>query len=78
MPTVFKLKGFRFFFYSSDRHEPIHIHVEKDDSYCKFWLDPVKIERNIGFRSHELAAIRKIIFSRADIIEERWNEFFAR
>jgi len=63
MPTVFKLKGFRFFFYSSDRDEPIHIHVEKDDSYCKFWLDPVKIERNIGFCSHELAVIRKIILN---------------
>ena len=39
MPTVLYLKGWRFFFYSDKGNEPIHIHVQKGDSECKYWLD---------------------------------------
>lgn len=41
MPTVLKIGGYRFFFYSNEGNEPPHIHVEKSDSLAKFWLDPV-------------------------------------
>ena len=34
MPTVLKIDGFRFFFFS-DEHEPIHIHIEKADCYAR-------------------------------------------
>jgi len=77
MPTLFEFKGFRFFFFSSDRNEPIHIHVEKDNCYCKFWINPVKLSYTTGFRSHELTVIRKVIENRKDIIEEKWNGFFS-
>ncbi len=42
MPLVFSERGFRFFFYSNEGspREPIHIHVEKDRSEAKFWLNP--------------------------------------
>ena len=42
MPTVFRERGFRFFFYSNQGspREPIHIHVEKNDVEAKFWLHP--------------------------------------
>ena len=36
MPTVIQIKGYRFFFFSNERNEPIHIHIEKADSYAKF------------------------------------------
>jgi len=41
MPTVFIKDGFRFFFYSADWHEPMHIHVEYGEAKAKFWLEPV-------------------------------------
>ena len=28
MPTIFEQEGYRFFFYSND-HEPIHVHVQR-------------------------------------------------
>ena len=42
MPTVFRERGFRFFFYSNEGNprEPMHIHVEKDNMEAKFWLYP--------------------------------------
>ncbi|MEK7241536.1 MAG: DUF4160 domain-containing protein, partial [Planctomycetota bacterium] len=38
MPTVLKIGRFRFFFFSNEGSEPVHIHVESDDKYAKFWL----------------------------------------
>jgi hypothetical protein len=31
MPTLLRVEGFRFFFYSGERQEPPHDHVEKGD-----------------------------------------------
>jgi len=39
MPTVLKIKGYRFFFYTNE-HLPVHIHIEKDDKTAKFNLKP--------------------------------------
>ncbi len=42
MPVI--LGGaYRFFFYTSDRGEFAHIHVERDDRIAKFWLEPIRL-----------------------------------
>ncbi len=76
MPTILRIKGYRFFFFSLDRGEPIHVHVEKDDRYAKFWLDPLALARSRGFRQHEIRGIRKLIERHQALIEEKWNEHF--
>lgn len=79
MPVVFVVHGFRFFFYSNegDPREPIHVHVRKDRSLAKFWLDPdVQLADTYGFSAVELNRIRKIIDNRRTEIEEAWNEHF--
>jgi uncharacterized protein DUF4160 len=43
MPTLLRIEGFRFFFYSSERQEPPHVHVEKGDGEAKLWLQPVEL-----------------------------------
>lgn len=30
VPTVLRIDGLRFFFYSGDREEPVHVHVEEN------------------------------------------------
>jgi len=39
MSTILLIHGWRFFFYSSEGSEPIHIHCQKGDMECKYWLD---------------------------------------
>lgn len=78
MPTVLILKGYRFFFFSLDRVEPVHIHVEKGDSYAKFWLTPISLARSKGFRQHELTEIRKIVERKHKLFLEKWNEHFSK
>lgn len=77
MPTVLILKGYRFFFVSLDRGEPVHIHIEKDDAYAKFWLKPIKLAKSKGFNATELAKIRGIIEKHQKIFIRKWDEFFA-
>jgi hypothetical protein len=75
MPTVFIKGGYRFFF-SWDIHEPMHIHFEKDDSYAKFWLEPIALAHARRFRSHQLTEIRKLIEKNKKIIKGKWYEHF--
>lgn len=76
MPTVFIIHGFRFFFFSNEGTEPIHIHVEKEDKVCKFWLDPVRLAKNYKFSSSELRKVMDIIDQHKEKIEEKWNDYF--
>ncbi|HRZ79229.1 MAG TPA: DUF4160 domain-containing protein [bacterium] len=76
MPTVIKVGGYRFFFFSNENDEPLHIHVEKAENYAKFWLKPVSLARNIGFNQPEIKEIRKILFENQTLIEEKWNGYF--
>jgi len=48
-PTVLRSGPYRFFFFASDRQEPPHIHVKRDDKLAKFWLSPVREAYNYGF-----------------------------
>jgi len=76
MPTVLRIKGYRFFFFSNEMNEPLHIHVESAGKYAKFWLEPIALARNTGFRSFELIEIRNIVIKNKRTIKERWNEYF--
>jgi hypothetical protein len=76
MPSIFRSGPYRFFFYSGDRNEPPHVHVEHDDCEAKFWLDPIRLERSGGFSSRELGKIQKLIEENQQHLAERWNEFF--
>ena len=79
MPTVFEnLRWYRFFFFSLDRGEPIHIHVAKDRGYAKFWLQPLELAKSRNFRGHELNEIARLIEDHREKIEARWNHHFGR
>lgn len=39
MPTILLVMGWRFFFYSNEKNEPIYIHCRKAEKECKYWLD---------------------------------------
>lgn len=75
MPTIKNIAGpFRFFFYSFDCNEPMHVHVRRDRATCKFWLEPVVLATNYGFAPHELSRIRSVILETQQRIVEAWHE----
>ncbi len=78
MPVALRVKGYRFFFFSLEGHEPPHIHVEKAERFAKFWLNPISLAKSRGFRSGELSEIQRIIEENRDTLVEKWNEHFSR
>ncbi|MGA8273487.1 MAG: DUF4160 domain-containing protein, partial [Candidatus Sulfotelmatobacter sp.] len=76
MPTVVRSGPYRFYFYSHEPNEPPHIHVDRDDLSAKFWVDPVQLAANFGFRAHELRDIQLLVAERTAKFLEAWNEFF--
>ncbi len=76
MPTVFRISGYRLFFFASDQSEPAHIHVERDDNMAKFWLDPVRLQRSGGFSRHEIARIQIIVIEHQQHLLEAWYGYF--
>ncbi|HEX8387486.1 MAG TPA: DUF4160 domain-containing protein [Sphingomonas sp.] len=76
MPVVFRHNGYRFHFFSNegDPREPVHVHVTKDGSDAKFWLQPeVVLAYNHGFNAPDLAQVAE---ERRAEIEEAWHDHF--
>ena len=76
MPTVFRSGPYRFFFYAADWVEPPHIHVRRDRSTLKFWLNPVRLEENDGFAPPELTRLARLIQRNVNQLLKAWDDFF--
>jgi len=76
MPTVLRIGPYRFFFYSNELGEPPHIHVQRENSLAKFWLEPVTLAVSIRFSSHELNKVQRHILNNREKFLEAYNEYF--
>ncbi|MES9901664.1 MAG: DUF4160 domain-containing protein [Sedimenticola sp.] len=48
-PTVFKERGYRFFFFSREE-ERMHVHVLSGDGEAKLWLEPeIELAKNYHY-----------------------------
>lgn len=79
MPTIFRADGFRFFFYSEEGNEPIHVHVADSGALAKFWIEPeILLASNIGLKAKEIKKAKSLILENLSLIKEKWNEFNLR
>jgi Ni,Fe-hydrogenase maturation factor len=82
MPTILFIYGWRLFFYSNEGNEPVHIHAEKGDMECKFWLivEDVEIKEVFSYNMTPSSKneIKKIIYQHFDLIVESWNNYFKK
>ena len=76
MPTLLIVGPYRFFCFAGDRHEPPHVHIERDRELAKFWLDPVRLQSNRGFSRVEIGRIQNLVEANQTQLLEGWNEFF--
>jgi hypothetical protein len=74
VPTVLRVKGYRIRFYRSQPVEPAHVHVHRASPEAKFWLGPVQVSWNRGFREAEVRGIARILAARETESIEAWNE----
>lgn len=75
MPELFRMFGIRFFFFSNE-HLPIHVHIKNADGTAKFEVKPIKLIENSGIKNKDLNLAESIIEENEDIIIGKWNEYF--
>ncbi len=75
-PTVFRERGFRFYFFS--REEPrLHVHVHHADGEAKFWLEPeIELAQNYGLSPRRLATALDVIRRHEHEIRAAWKKHF--
>lgn len=74
MPVVFERDGYRFFFYSNE-HEPVHVHVRHGDGEAVFEVgNDVELRESQNMRMGELTKARKLARENRELILERWYE----
>jgi len=82
MPAILFVLGWRFFFYSNESKEPIHIHCQKGEKECKYWLDTEKFDLceafSFNMNAKDKREVKKIIFEYFDHIEKEWIKFQKR
>ena len=75
MPTILFLFGLRFYFYSEE-HLPIHVHVESGDGKAKINVETAEVIENKGLKPKDLKrAVEAVRLYKEDIINS-WNEYF--
>ncbi|MEN8215639.1 MAG: DUF4160 domain-containing protein [Pseudomonadota bacterium] len=76
MPTILKLGPYRFYFYSHEPNEPSHVHIDRDNLSAKFWLKPVSLASNLGFKAKELNKLNSLVVEHQDTFLEAWYGYF--
>ena len=74
MPTILLAFGLRFYFYSEE-HMPIHVHVENADGRAKFSLEPnVELVKNEGMKPKDLKKAKALCETFQEEFIEKWHE----
>lgn len=78
MPRVFEKDGYRFFFYSNE-HRPIHVHVRYGSGEAVFNIEPkVELRESNGLKVKELAKAETLAEEHRGLIIQTWNEHLNR
>lgn len=74
MPTIFIVFGLKFFFYSNE-HLPMHVHIRNADGEAKFELKPINLVANKGLKPKDLKLAESIIEENQELLIKKWKEF---
>ena len=77
-PTVLRIGGFRFYFFSREEARP-HVHVQRAEGEVKFWLEPaVELANNYGLGTRRVNEAQRLVEEHFDEIRSAWNKHFGR
>ena len=76
MPSVFTKNGFRFFFYTND-HGPLHVHVRKGGGDAVFDVEPrVRLRESAGMKTTDILRAEELAREYRPPIISKWHEHF--
>ncbi len=75
MPTVLRMDGYRFFFFS-DEHLPEHIHIEKAECYVRMELETLRVTESYRCNPKEINKLRSLVEKHREHFIEAWRRYF--
>lgn len=75
MPTILFLFGLRFFFYSEE-HLPMHVHVKNGDGKAKIYLETAEVVNNTGIKPADLKKAVDAVKQYKKEMIKAWEEHF--
>ena len=76
MPTALNKDGYNFYFCSNE-HEPIHVHVRNGAGKAKFDVTAeVQLLESKGMKVQELRKAQEIAEENVETIRRKWHEYF--
>jgi Domain of unknown function (DUF4160) len=75
MPEIFRFFGIRFFYFSND-HLPIHVHIKTGDGTAKFEIEPLTLIENKGVKMKDIYLAESIIEENRELLIRHWHDFF--
>lgn len=76
MPTILKIKDYRFFFFSREELR-MHIHVMCPDGEAKLWLEPtIEIATSYKLSKVRLKEIEAMTHENVAIFKKAWEAHF--
>jgi hypothetical protein len=76
LPTLLRIDGYRFYFYSHEPNEPPHVHIDHSGRSAKVWLQDIALAKNIGYSARELKRILGMVEDHRDQFLEAWHAYF--
>lgn len=75
-PTVFREKGYRFFFFSREETR-MHVHVISGDGEAKYWLEPqIELSKNSKYSGKQLSEIQTLLEEHENELIAAWKQHF--
>lgn len=78
MPTLLDIFGLKFFFFSEE-HPPIHIHIRNADGEAKFEIETkIKLVYNKGLKPKDIKKAKGVITLYQKEFISKWKEYFEK
>ncbi|MHB1309540.1 MAG: DUF4160 domain-containing protein [Limisphaerales bacterium] len=78
MPKIFEKDGYLFFFYSNE-HRPIHVHVRRGGGEAVFVVENgVELRESQGLKVKELSKAETLAEEHRELIIRKWHEHLNR
>ena len=75
-PTILRVKGYRFYFFSREERRA-HVHVQHADGEAKFWIDPgVELAANFSLKPKQVTEAQNLIEEHLNEIRNAWTKHF--
>lgn len=78
VPTILRIRGYRFYFFAEEGNEPPHVHVDKGGGVLKVWLEDMSVAWSDDLKPPEIRAALQLTRKHRSFLLQSWHEWQKR